>query len=97
MGCLSFKQIEILRRAMFAAADGSFFPDWEFETLMGGSREEVRRVAREWQQEEGESKRRDIAVNVLNNFLGYPHRKDVESAVGSSVIELHEMLFLLET
>jgi len=94
---LSSEQVEIVRRAMFAAADGPFFPDWEFETLMGVSREEVRRVAREWPRQDGDPTQNDIAANALNNLLGYPHGKEreMESAVGSTAAELNALLSLL--
>ncbi|WP_162584044.1 hypothetical protein [Variovorax sp. PBS-H4] len=32
----------IISECLWAAADGPFFPDWEFSTLFGLSREEVR-------------------------------------------------------
>jgi hypothetical protein len=45
---LSRQESNIVGEALRAAADGPFFPDWEFSTLFGLKREEVRRIANEW-------------------------------------------------
>lgn len=52
---------------------GPFFPDWEFQTLMGGERDEMRAVLDAWPNvSDGENA--DVAINnAFNNLLGYPH------------------------
>jgi hypothetical protein len=42
---LDDEEVAIVGQCLVAAVDGSFFPDWEFEILMGRSRDEVRLVA----------------------------------------------------
>ena len=43
---LSIAEIETVRRALKATVEGSFFPDWEFETLIGVNREMVQQVCK---------------------------------------------------
>jgi hypothetical protein len=44
---LDDREKDIVRRALLAAADGPFFPDWEFRTLFGVDRAEIRETAAE--------------------------------------------------
>ena len=63
----------IVRDCLRAAVEGPFFPDWEFHTLFGLTREEVRWVLETW-PETGAADVQDTAVrNSLNHLLGYPH------------------------
>ncbi len=39
---------EVIEQCLRAAADGPFFPDWEFTILFGFERDEVRRIAECW-------------------------------------------------
>ena len=72
---LSPNDIEVVRQCLSAAVDGPFFPEWEFHTLMGLTRERVAATAAEWPECTDEESR-DVAVsNVLNNLLGYPHNE----------------------
>jgi hypothetical protein len=71
------EDVVVIRECLRAAAEGPFFPDWEFSTLIGGmSRIEVGDVLERW-SDEANPETQDVAVNdVLNNLLGYPHRRD---------------------
>jgi hypothetical protein len=61
-------------KCLFAAANGEYFPDWEFETLIGAARSYVRRIAATWQSDSGpEIDAVNLAVVVLGNLAGYPH------------------------
>lgn len=76
---LSSTEIEIVRRALQATVEGDFFPDWEFETLIGVDREMVREVYKTWPQQM--LARDDFScavVGSLNNLVGYPHGKEEE-------------------
>ena len=67
-------EIELVKAALQAAVDGDFFPDWEFETLMGVDRDTARQVAMEWPNRPGSFHEFVCTVvNSLNNLLGYPH------------------------
>jgi len=67
----------IVGQALRAAADGPFFPDWEFHTLFGLERSEVRAIADAWPEILASPEDVTAAVNnAFNNVLGYPHRKD---------------------
>jgi len=64
---------EVLR----AAADGPFVPDWEFHSLFGLQREDVRKVADAWPLPMLDPEMVAVAVNnSFNNLLNYPHRKE---------------------
>jgi hypothetical protein len=64
----------IVGQALRAAADGPFFPDWEFHTLFGLQRTEVRAIADAWPEYSVTPEKLAQAVNnALNNLLGYPH------------------------
>ena len=74
-------QIEsrIVGEVLRAAADGPFFPDWEFYTLFGLARAQVRQVANAWPTPIIDPEIVAIAVNnSFNMLLGYPHRKEHE-------------------
>lgn len=67
----------LVGRALRAAVDGPFFPEWEFHTLFGLMRSEVRAVADAWPNIDLTTENVALAVNnSLNNLLGYPHRQD---------------------
>jgi len=68
--------VEVIGECLDAAATGPFFPDWEFQTLFGLDREEVRRIASDWPTVDSDTW---VAVaNSLGNLLGYPHGLDGE-------------------
>lgn len=67
----------ILGEALRAAADGPFFPDWEFHTLFGLERSEIRAIADAWPEFAASREVVTMAVNnSLNSLLGYPHRSE---------------------
>jgi len=66
---------QIIGECLDAAADGPFFPDWEFQTLFGLTREEVRLIAQHWPDMDWCDDNVRLAVNnSLNHLIGYPHR-----------------------
>lgn len=69
----------IVGQALRAAADGPFFPDWEFHTLFGLERSEMRALAEAWPWPRVDLASSNVATavsNALNNLLGYPHGQD---------------------
>ncbi len=68
----------VIKACLRAVVDGPFFPGWEFHTLFGLEREEVRQVLASW-PEGADADTQFIAVNnALGQLLGYPHgREDV--------------------
>ncbi len=74
---LSSREIEIIGECLSAAAHGPFFPDGEFCTLFGISREEVALVAGEWPVVIENSEIANIAINnSFANLTGYPIKPD---------------------
>ena len=67
---------DVMKACLRAAVDGPFFPEWEFATLFGLERDEVRDVLLSWP----EAADRDLQFNAVNNafgdLLGYPHGRD---------------------
>ena len=65
---------EIVRQCLNAAVNGPFFPEWEFHTLFGLERSEVKAVLRAWPKLVETKEEVQVAINnTLNNLLGYPH------------------------
>ena len=78
---LSSDEIETVRRALKATVEGSFFPDWEFETLIGVERDIVKKVYEAWPRQTVDQDVFSCAViGSMNNLIGYPHRKEDEFA-----------------
>jgi hypothetical protein len=70
---LDEKERGVVRECLRAAVDGPFFPEWEFATLFGLSRDEVRRVLLSWPELNEGDESVVLAINgTLNNLLGYP-------------------------
>ncbi|SUS05868.1 conserved hypothetical protein [uncultured Defluviicoccus sp.] len=75
-----------MNEALAAAARGPFFPDWEFETLFGLTRDEVGEVAGQISTWSAASPKHRVAVgSAVNNLLGYPHGRDADWAAWLSV------------
>ncbi|MGH8890205.1 MAG: hypothetical protein ACRDV3_10705 [Acidothermaceae bacterium] len=66
------------RETLCAAVDGPFFPDWEFTTLFGSERDEVREVLADWPHTDDPGRQFSAVNNAMNNLLGYPHGRDNE-------------------
>jgi len=65
---------DLLGRCLRAAANGPFFPDWEFHTLFGLERAKVAAIAARWPHVDGDDEDVRLAINnALANLLGYPH------------------------
>lgn len=71
----------LIGECLHAAAEGPFFPDWEFDTLFGVQRADVASLAARWPDIDGEDETVTLAVqNSLTNLLGYPHGEDASWA-----------------
>jgi hypothetical protein len=94
---------EIIQRALVASVDGPFFPDGEFQTLFGLTRDEVAQMAAAWPDPlehtpwdyESPERAQWVAVNnALNNLLSYPHgrHQELEAVVGVPLRRVAETL-----
>jgi hypothetical protein len=73
----SEREKEIVGEILRAAVEGPFFPEWEFHTLFGLEREEIRRIANDWPTPTEAPENILVAVNnSFNNLLGYPHGQE---------------------
>ncbi len=65
---------ELVGKCLFACVEGPFFPDEEFQTLFGLTREEVGAVLAAWPDVDLLDAVVSLAVgNAINNLQGYPH------------------------
>jgi len=70
---------DVIYQCLEATVDGPFFPDWEFHTLFGLTRQEVEQIVIDWSIVDKDSSLAILAINnSLNNLLGYPHKCDRE-------------------
>ncbi|MEU8804948.1 hypothetical protein [Spirillospora sp. NPDC048819] len=69
---MNAQDLRIIGECLNAALQGPFFPDWEFQTLMGFTREELAELAAVWPANADADDQDDAVNNVLNMLLGYP-------------------------
>ena len=63
----------VIGECLNAAANGPFFPDWEFSTLFGLERSEVANIAASWPQAAEPGSVTWLAINgAMGNLLSYP-------------------------
>lgn len=77
---LDDKEREVVRECLRAAVDGPFFPEWEFQTIFGLEREEVKEVLLAWPELDESDESVVMAINnCFNNLLGYPAKNKYEN------------------
>jgi hypothetical protein len=76
---LDEKEREVIRECLRATVEGPFYPDWEFGTIFGLERDDVKGILMAWPEvnEADEYVVRAIA-NSLTNILCYPARNKEE-------------------
>jgi hypothetical protein len=78
----------VVRECLQAAAEGPFFPDWEFPTLFGIDRDQVRQLLLSWPKVDEADDAILLSINnSFNNLLGYPNDMHEEWAKWISVTE----------
>lgn len=76
---LTSSERELIRACLRAAVEGPFFEEWEFQTLFGLTREQVRAIADEWPPTAPLTPTVSLAIrSSLNNLFGYPHDQSDE-------------------
>jgi hypothetical protein len=70
---IASSDIVVIGECFALATEGSVFPEWEFRTLFGRSRDELREVAAQLTKEATVTRPTAKAVqNVCANVFGYP-------------------------
>jgi hypothetical protein len=64
--------VEVIRQCLWAAVDGPLFEDWEFDTLFGFHRDEIRRIAEAWPNWDDDDEQRSAVNSTLNTLVSYP-------------------------
>lgn len=78
---LSEDEKRVILECLKAAAEGPFFPDWEFHTLFGLERNEMAEIVAAWPRIDWSLEKVIVAMNnSMNNLLGYPHGCEEEWA-----------------
>ena len=87
---LSAAERALLDACFRETTEGPYFPDWEFPTLFGATRDKVRASRRHWAAAKTDSQDHHIASHVLTNLISYPHglAKQLGDTVGGGVEEL---------
>src|SRR5262245_8907509 len=71
---LTVAELEVIRQCLQAAATGPFYPDWEFSTLFGVTRETVRQVLADFPTVDDADESVKLSINNSMNLLWfYPH------------------------
>jgi len=79
LGELTPHQVSAVKASLRAAAEGPFFPDWEFQTLFGVERDLVGRLSHDLHDTTvAESDKECAVMNTLAHLLGYPHGRDTD-------------------
>src|SRR3954447_24759420 len=68
--------VEIIGRLLVEVVGGPYFPEWEFQTLFGLTRFEVRNVADIWPHTTDPDRAADVVIQSLSQLRGYPHGQD---------------------
>ena len=68
----------VVRSCLRAAVDGPFFPDPEFHTIFGLTRDDLAGILDRWPTlDDREGTDAHLAINnAFNNLLGYPHGEE---------------------
>ena len=75
MDNLSAADLDIIKKCLFEAVHGTYFPDWEFRTLMGIDRNQVRDILASWPENCSNEEVRIDVKSVIGSLLFYPHRQ----------------------
>ena len=74
---LSQDEMDVVQATLSAAMDPSFFPDWEFQTLIGVDRPTLAKMLDTCRNGTASDEEFvSVVVNTLNNLLGYPHGQE---------------------
>lgn len=87
---------KLIRLCLREALDPRYFPDWEFEILMGFSRVQLQSFVDSDPRLEDLHHEDDSVLfvgAVLNNLIRYPHGRkvDLEQALGHTLTDLKDL------
>jgi hypothetical protein len=90
------EEAKLIAATIRETADGPLYEDWEFHTLFGFEREEMRALALAWDREEISQNALHAGIGAFGNLLGYPHgergRVEFLKRVGCTKAEAQTLL-----
>lgn len=94
---VSAADLETVRRALTAAVDGPFFPEWEFPILLPLDRDGVKDLLQRWPKAIEDPVTAALTLSVLNGLCGYPHHHEdlLFRWTGRTKSELRELLTVI--
>ncbi len=88
---------EVVRQCLRAAVESPFFPEWEFGTLFGLDREQVRNVLLSWPEPDESDPTVTIAINnSMNNLVHYPDCDNPKIWTEFVSVSPHEVAVILD-
>ena len=76
---LTDDEICIVKECLKASLDGPFFPDWEYETLIGAKKSEIEKIIQGLPNiHENKYDITQVICSCLGNLIGYPHGREDE-------------------
>lgn len=76
---LDEQKIDFIKKCLKATVEGDFFEEWEFQTLMGVDRKELKKIYLAWPKLVFSKKDTMNAIHAsMANLIGYPHGMDSE-------------------
>ena len=88
---LNAEDVLLIGKCLKAAATGPFFPDWEFPTLFGLTREQMKAIAYGWPSNATDPDTGMAVRNTFSNLLGYPHRRESELELIASINQVEQV------
>jgi hypothetical protein len=94
LASLTEREKQVVFECLRAASDGPFFPDWEFHTLFGLERAQVRAIAAAVPQIDDSEGDTELAIhNAMGQLLGYPRQQETawSQYISASHQEVHRV------
>lgn len=96
MRALSDDDRDLIGRCLRAAADGPYFPDWEFPTLFGLDRDTVHGAADRWPTGDVDAESAEAVDQSILHLWGYPHGREGQLVKQLGLDDRRELEALLD-
>lgn len=86
---------QIIYKCLIASIEGGFFPEWEFQTLIGVDKNYVLNMIKDWRNDSlNDINQVRVISSIMGNLIAYPHgkQKDIPTFVSGSIDEIINIL-----